>query len=133
MDDQVLIEDWLWDDDAPEESDDELPLSQSELALRKRMISIFIGSVIGVIGLMALITITVKVFSSAPTNQIPKGCLQGRSSECPSEKKPNSVPLPGGLKLKDFNSEPPAGNENKLLQKCLDGDVAACAASNSGG
>ena len=132
MDDEVLIEDWLWGDDADEYEGEE-PLTPSELAMRKRMISIVIASVIGAIVLMALIAITVKVFSPASSSQIPNACLRGQTSECPSEKNPSSITLPGGLKLKDFKSETPTGNENKLLQKCLNGDVKACAASNSGG
>ena len=51
--DDVIVEDWLWGDDAPEEGDEE-PLTQSEIALRKRMISIFIGSVIAGIALIIL-------------------------------------------------------------------------------
>ncbi len=152
MDDEVLVQDWLWDDDSPEESEDEQPLSQSELALRKRMISIFIGTVIGVIVLVAFITIVFKVFSSSSSNQIPNGCLRGKISECPSDKKPSSVTLPGGLKWEDFNSDLPKGPSSvtlpggvkwedfksdlpkdnaKILEKCLNGDVEACAAMDS--
>jgi len=133
MDDEVLVQDWLWDDDSPEESEDEQPLSQSELALRKRMISIFIGSLIGVIVLIALTAITVKVFSPASSNRIPDACLRGKTSECPSEKKPSSITLPGGIKLKDLQSDPPTGKAKKLLERCRNGDVEACVTSNSGG
>lgn len=78
MSDEIIVEDWLWDEDTPEEGEDS-PLSQSELALRKRMIKLFIGSAVAVIVCIVLLVVTVKVFTPSPASKIPNGCLRGKS------------------------------------------------------
>ena len=132
MVDEIIVEDWLWDEDAPEEGDS-APLSPSELALRKRMIKVFIGSVIGAIVLLVVLIVTVKVFTPSPSSKIPNGCLRGKISDCPVTKNPTSFTLPGGGKIPDPTKVPPNGEAEKLLKRCLNGDVKACNASNSGG
>ncbi len=132
MGDELIVEDWLWDDDAPEEGD-AAPLSPSELALRKRMIKVFIGSVIGVIVLVSLLIVTVKVFTPSPSSKIPNGCLRGKVSECPGSKNPTSITLPGGGTIPAPEIDSSDGEAKKLLERCLNGDVAACNASKSGG
>ncbi|CAB4646441.1 MAG: hypothetical protein F2894_00430 [Actinobacteria bacterium] len=132
MGDEIVVEDWLWDDDAPEEGDD-APLSASELALRKRMINIFIGSVMGVIVLVVLLIVTVKVFTPSASSRIPSGCLRGKLDECPVNKKPTSITLPGGGTIPAPEIDSSDGEAKKLLERCLNGDVAACNASKSGG
>jgi len=132
MGDELIVEDWLWEDDSPEEGDVE-PLSPSELALRKRMIRIFIGSVIAAIVLVLLLLVTVKVFTPSPSSKIPSGCLRGKVADCPVVKNPTSFTLPGGGEIPKPVKIPAKGDAKKLLQRCLNGDVAACNASNSGG
>ena len=132
MGDEIVVEDWLWDDDAPEEGEVE-PLSPSELALRKRMIRIFIGSVIAAIALVVLLLVTVKVFTPSPSSKIPSGCLRGKVADCPVVKNPTSFTLPGGGEIPKPAKIPAKGDAKKLLERCLNGDVAACNASKSGG
>jgi len=132
MDDEVLVQDWLWDDDTPEEGDD-APLSPSELALRKRMIKLFIGSAVAVIVCVVLLVVTVKVFTPSPSNKIPQGCLRGKVSECPASKKPTSITLPGGGSIPEPEIDSTNGKAKKLLERCRNGDLEACVASNSGG
>ncbi len=129
--DDVIVEDWLWGDDTPEEGDEE-PLTQSELALRKRMISIFVGSAITGIALIILATVTFRVFNPSSSNKLPHGCLRGKVSDCPATKKPTSYTLPGGGTISDLERDASKGAAKILLERCLDGDVAACSASNSG-
>jgi len=132
MDDEVLVQDWLWDDDTPEEVDD-APLSPSELALRKRMINLFIGSAVAVIVCVVLLIVTVNVFTPSPSNKIPQGCLRGKISACPASKKPTSITLPGGVTIPKPEIDSTDGKAKKLLERCRNGDVEACVSSNSGG
>ena len=132
MGDELIVEDWLWEDDSPEEGDD-APLSPSELALRKRIIKVFMGSVIGVIVLILLLIVTVKVFTPAASSRIPSGCLRGKLDECPANKNPTSITLPGGGTIPEPANNPSKGEAKKLLERCMNGDVAACNASKSGG
>jgi hypothetical protein len=132
MSDEIIVEDWLWDDDTPEEGDD-APLSPSELALRKRMIKLFIGSTVAVIVCVVLLIVTVNVFTPSPSNKIPQGCLRGKVSECPASKKPTSITLPGGGSIPEPEIDSTNGKAKKLLERCRNGDLEACVASNSGG
>ena len=132
MSDEIIVEDWLWDDDTPEEGED-FPLSPSELALRKRMIKLFIGSAVATIVCIVLLVVAVKVFTPSPASKIPKGCLRGKISECPANKKPTSITLPGAVTIPQPEIDSTDGKAKKLLERCRNGDVEACVSSNSGG
>lgn len=131
MADEVIVEDWLWDDDAAEQDEVE-PLTQSELALRKRIIGIFVGSVIAGIALIIIAAVALNVFNSPSSNKLPSGCLRGKVSDCPATRDPTSFTLPGGGKISDVKIDLPKGDAKKLLERCLNGNAAACSTSNLG-
>ena len=53
MSSDLVVEDWLWEDDSPEEPEEYEP-SYEERMLRRRAWTMFIGSIIGVLALAVL-------------------------------------------------------------------------------
>ncbi|MFM7617851.1 MAG: hypothetical protein ACKO72_10395 [Actinomycetes bacterium] len=135
MTSEVVIEDWLWDDDSPEEPE-EYEVSHEELLLRKRAIRMFFGSILGVLVLAALGVVAFRVMGDDPVRELPAACTAGRVSECPERPGAPARPrsdLPGGFDPRTGESDAdPSGSDltrkeaEARIAKCIRGQVEFC-------
>jgi len=135
MTDDVVVEDWLWDDDVPEEPA-ERELTHEERMLRRSAIRTFVGSIVGLVALVILGVVAFRVFSDDPVRDLPAACTKGRISDCPTRRDLNREPrskLPGGFDPRTGESEVdgsgPGLTEREAearIAKCLDGKIEFC-------
>lgn len=134
----VVVEDWLWDDDAPEEPE-EFELSHEERMLRRRAMWVFFGSMIGIVALAIIGFVSFRIINQEPVKELPAGCVNGRLTKCPTTTggadggAPTRSTLPGGFDPETGESE--NGGEGGTLtrkqaeariQKCIQGQVEFC-------
>jgi hypothetical protein len=135
MTSDLVVEDWLWDDDAPEEPE-EYELSHEERMLRRRAMQLFFGSIVGVVVLAVLGAVAFRIMGEDPVRDLPAACTKGRLSECPTggggKREPVSN-LPGGFDPRTGESKD-EGTDDGLtreeaearIRKCLRGQVEFC-------
>jgi hypothetical protein len=131
----VVIEDWLWDEDSPEEPE-EYELSYEERLLRKRAMRMFFGSILGVLVLAALGVVAFRVMGDDPVRELPAACTAGRVSECPERPGAPTRPrsdLPGGFDPRTGESDADPSDSGLTrkeaearIAKCLRGQVEFC-------
>jgi len=135
MTSDVIVEDWLWDDDAPEEPE-EYELSYEERILRRRAMQMFFGSIVGVIVFAVLGVVAFRIMSDDPVRDLPAACTKGRLSDCPTGGTKVREPvsnLPGGFDPRTGESKVDGGDDGLTrkeaearIQKCLRGQVEFC-------
>lgn len=135
----VVVEDWLWDDDAPEEPE-EVELSYEERMLRRRAMWVFVGSLIGIVALVVIGFVSYRIINQQPVKDLPAACVKGRIAECPTKGGGGNgggpstrSTLPGGFDPTTGESKD-GGSDTKLtrkqaearIQKCIQGQVEFC-------
>lgn len=135
----VVVEDWLWDDDAPEEPE-EVELSYEERMLRRRAMWVFIGSLIGIVALVVIGFVSYRIINQQPVKALPDACVKGRIAECPTKGGARNgggsstrSTLPGGFDPATGESKD-GGDDSTLtrkqaearIQKCIQGQVEFC-------
>jgi hypothetical protein len=133
----VVVEDWLWDDDAPEEPE-EIELSYEERLLRRRAMWVFFGSMVGIIVLAIIGFVSFRIINQHPVQDLPAACVNGRIAQCPTKAGGGAGPstrptLPGGFD--PTTGESKGGGDGSGLtkqqaeariQKCIQGQVEFC-------
>ena len=135
----VIVEDWLWDDDAPEEPE-EVELSYEERMLRRRAMFVFFGSIVGIVILAVIGFVSYRIIGEQPVKDLPAGCVNGRIAQCPDRPgagtgggAPRST-LPGGFDPTTGESKGDGSDGSKLtkqqaearIEKCIRGQVEFC-------
>jgi len=137
MTSDVIVEDWLWDDDAPEEPE-EVELSYEERLLRRRAMWVFFGSIVGIIILAIIGFVSFRIINQRPVQDLPAACVNGRIEQCPNKAGGGAGPstrptLPGGFD--PTTGESKGGGDGSGLtkkeaqariQKCIQGQVEFC-------
>ncbi|MEY3361404.1 MAG: hypothetical protein RL531_1123 [Actinomycetota bacterium] len=131
----LVVEDWLWDDDAPEEPE-EYELSHEERMLRRRAMQMFFASIVGFVVLAVLGVVAFRIIGDEPVRDLPAACTEGRLSECPTGGAGNREPasnLPGGFdpRTGEANEDPAEPRLSKQeaearIEKCLRGRIEFC-------
>lgn len=135
----VVVEDWLWDDDAPEEPE-EVELSYEERMLRRRAMWVFIGSLIGIVALAVIGFVSYRIINQQPVKELPAACVKGRITECPTKRGGGNgggpstrSTLPGGFDPTTGESKDGGDGDGLTrkqaearIQKCIQGQVEFC-------
>ena len=135
----VVVEDWLWDDDSPEEPE-ELELSYEERMLRRRAMFAFFGSIVGLIVLAVIAVVSYRIINQHPVKDLPAACVKGRIAQCPDRPGGGTrggstrSTLPGGFDPTTGDSKGDGVDGPKLtkkqaearIQKCIQGQVEFC-------
>ena len=143
MTSDVIVEDWLWDDDAPEEPE-EVELSYEERMLRRRAMWVFVGSIIGIVVLGVIGFVSYRIIDQRPVGELPAACVNGRIAQCPDRTGggkgagngggTSRPTLPGGFDPATGESKDDGLDGSKLskreaearVQKCIQGQVEFC-------
>jgi hypothetical protein len=138
----VVVEDWLWDDDSPEEPE-ELELSYEERLLRKRAMWMFVWTLVGMVVLAAIGVVSYRIINEEPTKTLPAACVEGRIEQCPTKGGGTGggagsgggsrSTLPGGFDPATGESKNDGGGDGLTkqqaearIQKCIQGQVEFC-------
>jgi hypothetical protein len=140
MTSDVIVEDWLWEDDSPEEPEEYEP-SYEERMLRRRAWTLFIGSIIGLLALAILGVVSYRIISDQPVKQLPSACVGGKLDRCPERPgggadsgKGSKSGLPGGFDPTTGESKGDSGSGSGISRRkienrrarCLRGEIEFC-------
>jgi hypothetical protein len=135
----VVVEDWLWDDDAPEEPE-EVELSYEERMLRRRAMWVFFGSIVGIIVIAVIGFVSFRIINQQPVKDLPAACVNGRIAQCPDRTGGGNggastrPTLPGGFDPTTGESKDRGVDGSNLskqqaearIRKCIQGQVEFC-------